>query len=158
MNIENAFPSKYLKAANLGGKTIRLKITNVVMEKLGDDERPVAYFTGTTKGLVLNKTNANVINEVYGSETDNWIGKDIDIYPTRVEYAGRMVDGMRVRIPAAPPKGKAGPAPGKTALTAAIIEHLDAPPPASEADYGTIGGGSLADDLDDVIPFAPEWR
>ncbi len=139
MDIENAFPSKFLKAANLGGKTIRLKMTNVVMEKLGDDERPVVYFNGTTKGLVLNKTNANVINEMYGRETDNWIGKDIDIYPTRVEYAGRMVDGMRVRIPATPPKGKAAPV---------VTGHLDVPPPASEADYGT-----LSDELSDEIPF-----
>ncbi len=141
MDIENAFPSKYLKAANLGGKTVRLKMTNVVMEKLGDDTRPVVHFSGTDKTLVLNKTNANVINEVYGRETDEWIGKDIDVYPTRVEYQGKMVDAMRVRIPAQPPGSRQRAAPPVTG-------HLNAPPPASEADYGT-----LSDELDDSIPF-----
>lgn len=137
MNIDTAFPSKYLKAHDLGGKTVKLKITGINVEKLGEDLRPVISFNGTEKTLVVNKTNANRITQSYGKETDDWIGKDIEVYPDQVEFQGRMVEAIRVRVPARPPQGKP-----------AVTGQFAAPPPASEKDYGT-----LADELDDTIPF-----
>ncbi len=145
MNIDSAFPSKYLKAGDLGGKTVRLRITGMSIEAVGKEKenRPVLSFNGTEKTLVLNKTNANTITTLYGRETDNWIGKDIDLYAAQVEFQGQVGPALRVRGVA-----QARPAQNKAALTAAVIEHLDAPPPASEADYGTLSG-----ELDDEIPF-----
>ncbi len=143
MDIIAAFPSKYIKAADLGGKTVRLKIIKVEVEKLGDDLRPVIGFHGTAKSLVLNKTNANVITAVYGRETDNWIGKDIDLYEAQVEYQGKLGPAIRVREPARPPQQRSG-----NASSPPVTGHLNAPPPASEADYGT-----LSSELDDEIPF-----
>ncbi len=136
MNIDAAFPSKYLKAHDLLGKTVRLKIAGITVEKLGEDLRPIISFAGTDKTLVVNKTNANRISASYGRETDDWIGKDIEVYPDQVEFQGRMVEAIRVRIPAKPPQGKTAPA---------VTGYLDAPPPASETDYGVV--------LDDEIPF-----
>ncbi len=148
MDIDSAFPSKYLKSSDLGGKTVRLKITNIEIEPVGKEKelRPVVSFNGTEKTLVLNKTNANNITVVYGRETDDWIGKDIEVYTMMVEYQGRMTEAIRVRGPAKAPQGKAAPA---------ATGHLNAPPPASPDVYGA---GSLAEDLDDSIPFAAEWR
>ncbi len=139
MNIESAFPSRYIKAADLNGKTVRLKMIKVDIEKLGEDMRPVVSFHGTDKSLVLNKTNANRITAAYGRETDDWIGKDIELYPEQVEFQGRLTPAIRVREPAKPPQGKTAPA---------VTGHLNAPPPASETDYG-----SLSDELSDSIPF-----
>jgi len=97
MIIDTVFPSKYLKAADLQGKRLTVTIAVVAMETIGSDRRAVVYFQEIEKGLVLNKTNANMIKEITGSgETGNWIGTKIVLYPTRVDFQGRRVDSIRV--------------------------------------------------------------
>jgi len=56
-------------------------------------------FQGQEKGLILNKTNAMTIAGMYGSDTDGWIGKDIHLYQTKVDFAGQMVDAIRIDMP-----------------------------------------------------------
>jgi hypothetical protein len=107
MNIGNAFPSKYLKASDLQGGEFTLTIANVVMTDVspggqGAEERPVIHFEETEKALVLNKTNALEIASEYTDETDDWTGKRLVLYCARVQFQGRVVDGLRVRIPGSP--------------------------------------------------------
>jgi hypothetical protein len=100
MNINSAFPSKYLKASDLGGRTVTVTVKDVKMEQVGQsrDIKPVVYFEGKEKGLVLNKTNSNKIANIAGSgETDDWTGTQIQIYPTETEFSGETVDCIRVR-------------------------------------------------------------
>ena len=60
MNINDAFPSKYLKASDLQGRNHSVTIANVVTEDIGKgEEKLIIYFQGHKKGMVLNKTNAN---------------------------------------------------------------------------------------------------
>jgi hypothetical protein len=71
---------------------------------VGDGEKPIITFVGKDKGLVLNKTNATMIVDSYGDESDVWVGKEIELYPDKVNYQGQIVPCLRVRIPqAAPP-------------------------------------------------------
>ena len=99
-NINDAFPSKYLKAADLKGKSVALTVTKVASENIGDDLKLVVFFKGTDKGLVLNKTNANSIAAVTGSgDTDDWTGKKITLFPTKVEFQGKRVPAIRVEEP-----------------------------------------------------------
>ena len=110
MNIDRAFSHKYLKAADLDGDT-KVTITKIVPEKIDDQVKPVVSFQGMDLKLALNKTNAAVISEMYGPETDNWIGKNLVLYLAKVDYAGKRVDAVRVRefgatpgaTPAVPP-------------------------------------------------------
>jgi hypothetical protein len=101
MNIENAFPGKYLKAADLQGRRATVTIKDVGMEDIGDDGmKPVVTFVGKEKGLVLNRTNANMIIEIVKSEeTDNWKGRQVALYPTKVDFQGKRVDAIRVDHP-----------------------------------------------------------
>lgn len=100
MNINDQFGSnKFLKSADLQGNVVQVKIQTVQVEKLGDDRKMVMYFAGKDKGMVLNKTNAMTIGDAYGEDTDDWIGKPIEIFSMKVEFQGRMVDGLRVRVP-----------------------------------------------------------
>lgn len=97
VKIGNAFPSDYLKAADLNGKAVRLVIETVTVEKIGEDQKPVLHFAGKDKTLVLNKTNTNRIVEAVGSdETDDWAGWSIVLYPCKVDYQGKRVDAIRV--------------------------------------------------------------
>ena len=104
MDINAAFPSNWLKAADLQGREVQVVIKEVVSEDIGDGHKPVVYFQKGTKGLVLNKTNALAIADVYGSDTDNWTGATVTVYPDKTTFQGRRVDCLRVRCTrAAPP-------------------------------------------------------
>ena len=102
MRISTAFPSNYIKASDLNGKPWPLTIRTCVLEELGQgndkEEKPVLYFAKAQKGLVLNKTNANVIAAAYGDDTAGWTGKSVEVFPTQVEFRGQLVDGVRLRI------------------------------------------------------------
>ncbi len=98
MKISSAFPSNYIKASDLQGRPVRVRMNYVKIEKIGDDEKPVLYFIGKEKALALNKTNANVIALMYGDDTDNWAGGEIEIYPTETDFQGKRVDAIRVRM------------------------------------------------------------
>lgn len=135
MRIDAAFPSTYLKAADLQGRNVTVIISHVRMEDVGDDHKPVLYFQGKEKGLALNKTNSNNISVLYGYETDDWTGKPIELFEAQVDYQGKSVPAIRVRAPRGGTNGHAA--------------RPAAPPPASHTppQYQT------NNDLDDSIPF-----
>lgn len=100
MRMSNAFPSKYLRAADLDGRQVTVSIDRVVMEDVGDDDaKPVLYFVGKEKGVVLNKTNASNISLIYGDETDDWHGKPVTLYEAMVDFQGRSVAAIRIKGP-----------------------------------------------------------
>lgn len=105
MNVNSLFPSKYLRAADLEGDTA-FTIRDVLMELIGQDDeaaKPVLYFDEVEQGMVLNKTNAGSISTVLkSSDTDDWVGKQITIFPTQVDFGGKQVEAIRVRIRAIP--------------------------------------------------------
>lgn len=101
MNINDAFPSKYLKASDLpeeGSQTFtieKIQIEEIGMEK---QKKPVIYFDEDDKGLVCNKTNARTIGQVLDSiDFDQWIGKKINLYRAEVDFQGEMVEAIRVK-------------------------------------------------------------
>jgi hypothetical protein len=132
MKISNAFPSKYLKAADLNDRPALMTMSRVEIEDIGADEKkPVLYFSKQQKGLVLNRTNSKVISTIYGDDTDNWEGKLIVLFPAMVEFKGDTVEAIRVRKPK--PQA-AAPA----AATKVVHTEIDPPP---------------HDGMDDEIPF-----
>lgn len=101
MNINSAFPSKYLKAADAEEDLI-VTIARVKVENVGaqgkDEQKPVVYFKEEAKGMVLNKTNAKMISKIAKSEdTDDWTGVQVRIIATEVEFQGDLVMSLRVR-------------------------------------------------------------
>lgn len=113
MKMSAAFPSEYLRAADLDDKPALFVMDHVKMMDVGDDHKPVLFFQQHDKGLVLNKTNANTISGLYGDDSDEWSGREIVLFPTMVDFQGRSVEAIRVRAPkkkAAPPQPKPAPA------------------------------------------------
>ncbi len=115
MKIDILFPSKFFKAADLGGQSMIVTIESVIQEALGDGKemKAVVYFRAIEKGLVLNKTNADPISMISGfDDTDNWAGLSIGLYATPVSFQGKLVDSIRVsRLPKEPVKP---PVPART--------------------------------------------
>jgi hypothetical protein len=104
MKISNAFPSKYIRAADLQDRQHELTMQHVEMENIGDDDKkPVLFFAGKQKGLVLNKTNSRAIASAYGDDTDTWEGKKVILFPAMVDFRGDSVEAIRVKVPKAAP-------------------------------------------------------
>lgn len=89
MNINEAFPSKYLKAGDFP-QPILLQMTLVAMEEMGSnpkENKPVLYFEkhpslpmnqqGQQKGMVMNITRKDVITGRYGPQTEGWTGQSV---------------------------------------------------------------------------------
>ena len=113
MNIDSAFPSNYLKASDLGDKSPVVTIDRIEVEPIGRDKemKPVIYFQGKEKGLVLNKTNAKKIAELTGSkDTDDWAGCQVRIYATETEFGGETVECIRIKGAGAPQQARPKPA------------------------------------------------
>ena len=108
MKKDEVFPSKYLKAADLGGKPLVVTIDRAVLETLKSpegksQEKTVVSFRGLKKTLPLNLTNWNSIADICGDDTDDWPGHQIELYPTTTEMGGKAVDCIRVRPPSQRP-------------------------------------------------------
>lgn len=142
MNIDQAFPSKYISAADLQGREVTVRIDRVVMEQLDRDSakesKPIVYFQGKQKGMVLNKTNAHNIASIYGKETGGWVGQTITLVTAWVDYQGKSVEAIRVR-------------PTRAAAPAAPAQNWQAPP--AQIAPPTAAAAPAAPDLDDAIPF-----
>ena len=107
---DELFPSPYLKHDDIGDVDMILTISSFDFEPIGEDNemKGCLYFNEEEdKKLVLNKTNARTISDIYGKRIEDWVGKRIALYKTEVPFAGKMVKAIRVRIdpPAEQPAG-----------------------------------------------------
>ena len=102
MNINDSFPSNWLKAGDLKGRSVDVTISHVSEEDVGDGMKPVLYMSGKDKGIVLNKTNASMIASSYGDMTEGWEGKPLTVFPDKTSFQGKIVDCIRVRVPVPP--------------------------------------------------------
>ncbi len=105
--VSDAFPSIFLKAADLNNRTVKVTIDKVIFEEIGQnkDKKPVMYFEKVKKGLVLNKTNAVEIGATHGDQMEGWTGKEIELFSTMVPFQGSNVPAIRVRAVAAAASG-----------------------------------------------------
>lgn len=101
MKMSETFPSKYLKAADLQGREVRVTMGHVEMEKIGDDNKPVLYFKGKERGVVLNKTNAGTISDSYGDDTEDWFDQPLILFSVMVDFQGKVGPAIRCRVPTA---------------------------------------------------------
>lgn len=102
MNANEMFPSKYLKASDIGEHKPVVIISRIEVEKLGQEDdadlKPVIYFKNKEKGFVCNKTNWNTIIKLYGQETEGWIGKAITLQTMEVQFKDQMTMAIRVSL------------------------------------------------------------
>jgi hypothetical protein len=81
---DDLYPGRFLKAADLKGKKVTLKIVDVDIEELeGDDGKKIkglVSFEGRQKKLIACKTNGLCLREMFGRQIADWIGKRVTIY------------------------------------------------------------------------------
>jgi len=100
MRRDEAFPAKFLKAADVKEAPLFAVISYVEMETVGQGtdskSKPVMYFEGHDRPMVVNATNWDALADAYGDDSDGWAGHKIKIRCARTHYAGKAVDGLRV--------------------------------------------------------------
>jgi hypothetical protein len=136
--------SKYLNASDLTQeKALRIESVTAETVRKGSvqEQKPVLWFTNHKKGLLLNKTNLRTCRAAFGDDMEKWVGKVIIVYPTQTDFAGKIVDALRVRIP--PPKQAATGNGQPTKVVQEPVQEILPPEPKP----------SLKDDLDDEIGF-----
>jgi hypothetical protein len=143
MNIDDIYQGDSLKAADLKGQAHVVVIATVTRKDFDDGPKIVLTFQHRKKSFICNKTNANRIAFAHGKDTDEWVGREIELYPDLVDFQGKTVEAIRIR----PVAKAATPRPAVTVQqhsgveTSTISRHPNAP--------GNDGGNFHSDD----IPF-----
>jgi len=100
MRKSEALPSKYLTGPWVGSRKFTVTVAHVVQEVMenGRETKPVMYFVGKEKGMVVNSGNWDAMAIVWGDESDNWNGKTVELFalPTQTP-AGQATLGCRIR-------------------------------------------------------------
>jgi len=111
MKLGDAFPSKYLSGKDIGDNLVRVKIKDIEMDDVsGDGEmKPLMYFEGKKKALILNKTNYSRLGLFFpdfaaSDDSDDLIGKEVIIYTELITFQGSTNPACRLK---AIPKEKA---------------------------------------------------
>lgn len=98
MKSSEVFPSKWLKAEDLGDKEPTVIIDKIVLEEFDNGQKPVMYFKGKEKGVVINKTNWSMLEHLCRSEeSDEWVGQKIRLVVEMVPFQGKVVPSIRVK-------------------------------------------------------------
>jgi len=118
MNMNELYPSKYLKAEDIDGEVVAtivgLKLETMKNAEGKEDQKPVLYFRGIDKGFVLNKTNGTRIAGMHGDESDNWVGKKITLHQESVTAFGETQWAIRVKPTPPPAKATAIKSPSQS--------------------------------------------
>lgn len=112
-DFRSMYDSNYLYAFDLKGRDVTVTIRDVRAVKVKNSEKeekkPIVYFKESkdARGLVLCKTNGKSIAQMYGNDTDAWIGKRVTLFAAMVDAFGKTVEAIRIRpmIPKASAKG-----------------------------------------------------
>ena len=58
--------------------------------------KAVLYFKGGKKGMVINKTNANVLAAAFGKNLSDWVNKRMTIKSEPTIFGGKPTQGLRL--------------------------------------------------------------
>jgi hypothetical protein len=103
MKHADMFPGRFLRADDLNERGTTVTIARVDLVNVGGTKKPVVYFAGKERGMVLNKTNAAAITEITGEpDTDMWAGRRVRLTAQEVDFQGKRVPAIRVVTPDTP--------------------------------------------------------
>lgn len=111
MNYLSLYDSDWLRFCDLQDKPRLVTIAKVAGGEIRNaqkkSKKPIVHFKEYAKPLALNKCNGKAIATLYTNETNNWVGKQVVLYPSQTQFGLETVDCIRVRAPggkaAAPP-------------------------------------------------------
>jgi len=82
------------KTEGLYGEELTIKY--VELQEINGKQKLVLRFFETEHMLVLNRTNAIILAENYGEDTDNWMGRQLKLKQVKRVFQGKLVDAIEV--------------------------------------------------------------
>lgn len=122
---------EFLYAFDLDGRDCTVQIEKVQAGEVQGEQgrkskKPIIKFVGKDKKLAINRTNGKTIAQLYGTDTESWVGQAITIYPTTTNFGGETVECIRIRPQRPERKATNGNGKGRAATSA---PKQDEPPP-----------------------------
>jgi hypothetical protein len=143
------YASTYIKPDNVRDGPIQTRIVNVFEgERHG---RPVLELE-TGSQFTLNDGNTNTLIKAWGYKSEDWIGQEIELLlGTYKDWrSDPIVDKETVKVRAI--------SPAKSAAANGGAPAESKPPLPASRTAASGGAATLRGEMDDEIPFAPEWR
>ncbi len=102
MKIGDMIESKYLKQSDVDDVVTvsihSLKKVNVARDDEDPEYRWTIKFAEYPKPMVLNVTNLKRLAKALGDDSDEWLGKQVQLYvDPDIEFGGNVVGGLRIR-------------------------------------------------------------
>ena len=142
MKISDLLQSNWLRKEDLADPVAGevFTIRRITEELVGADQQSkwaLHWRERDVQPMLLNKTNLRLLASIYGDETDQWVGKEVEVYfDPSVSYGSQIVGGLRVRPPRPPQPRRRSSQP---------VEDEDPPPRRKRGESGGLP--------DDDIPF-----
>ena len=101
-HVSQMIVSKFLHHAEVEPPIV-VTVKALTLEEVGREDKPeqrwVMWFNEQRKGLRLNVTMIRIFEAAYGSNSDAWVGKRVQLYwDANVSFGGRLTGGVRVRL------------------------------------------------------------
>ena len=117
--VDELFPSRWIKSSDIGSTPRTVTISRIDFEIIGHNQerKAVLSFQNSTKRMILNRTNAQILASLYGKEVMSWVGKRITLYCAEVQFRGTTTLAVRIKeeVPGFP-KVENKPAPNAAAV------------------------------------------
>lgn len=129
-------------------RPVIVTVRTLSLEKVGreddDEQRWIMWFNELKKGLRLNVTTLRVFEAAYGDDSDRWIGRRVKLYwDPAVQFGGKLVGGVRVRLSMAAAAPGALSAPAGARFDPMTGKPLAPPSPPQPARFDPMTGQPL---------------
>lgn len=101
---QTVFNYEYLKPGHFTEEDKVLTIKEATLKLLKNRQNPKGseklclFFEEIETGLVMNVTNCQILSDITKSPNlEDWKGKTINLYVTKVNFKGGITDGIRIR-------------------------------------------------------------
>jgi hypothetical protein len=117
--VHEMIQSKYLRKEDVDGEVVvtvkKFGQVNVAQEDQPEDLKWAVKFAEFKKPMVLNSTNIQLLEKIGGSdELNDCIDKQVTLYvDPSVSFGGKIVGGLRFRLPPKPSSQPPASSPGK---------------------------------------------
>lgn len=101
MDMRKVFTSSFFRADDFDSEGRMYTIRIVMMQQINQEWKPVMYFEGQKRALVLNQTNSIAISQFPGftPESDNWANRRIVLFSYHAMFQNKPQVRIGVRLP-----------------------------------------------------------
>jgi hypothetical protein len=100
MDMKQFIGGQFLTKDDVTTRGTDARIQSVVNETVGREleTKPVLYFVGNSmKPMVLNKTNIKTLGAMYGYESTEWKGQEVNVFNDVTQSFNGVIGGLRIR-------------------------------------------------------------